>query len=108
MRQTGNQPTLSLSEPFAIRVEPKGFAFESTREVTLLEAARKSGIIFPSSCRNGTCRTCLCRMASGRIRYDIEWPGLSADEKFDGYILPCVAHAESNLVLEVPLAMTLK
>lgn len=97
-----------MNDLFLVVVEPKGFTFESTNAVPLLEAARNAGVILPSSCRNGTCRTCICRMASGRVRYDIEWPGLSVDEKCDGYILPCVAHAESNLVLDVPLAMTLK
>lgn len=28
-------------------------------------------------CRNGTCRTCLCHMSEGRVRYTIEWPGLA-------------------------------
>ena len=97
-----------MNDLFLVVVEPKSFAFESTNAVPLLEAARNAGVILPSSCRNGTCRTCICRMVSGRVRYDIEWPGLSADEKCDGYILPCVAHAESNLVIDVPLATKLK
>lgn len=42
----------------------------------------------------------MCRLKSGRVRYDIQWPGLSADEKKDGYILPCIAFAESDLVLD--------
>ena len=33
------------------------------------------------SCRNGTCRTCLCRLDSGQIAYEIEWPGLTREEK---------------------------
>ena len=107
-RPLNKSAPLPLSQSFQVKVEPKGFAFESTRDVALLAAARNNGIILPSSCRNGTCRTCLCRMLSGRVRYDIEWPGLSADEKFDGYILPCEAHAESNLVIEAPLAMRVK
>lgn len=97
-----------MNDVFLVVVEPKAYAFESTSAVPLLEAARNAGIVLPSSCRNGTCRTCICRMVSGRVRYDIEWPGLSADEKSDGYILPCVAHAESNLVIDVPLATALK
>ena len=97
-----------MSDVFLVMVEPKGLAFDASCAVSLLEAARNGGVILPSSCRNGTCRTCLCRMVSGRVRYDIAWPGLSADEKSDGYILPCVAYAESDLVLDVPLAISLK
>ena len=40
-------------------------------------------------------------MIEGRVRYRIDWPGLSAEEKADGLILPCVAVAESDLVIEV-------
>jgi ferredoxin len=52
-----------------------------------------------SSCRNGTCRTCICRLVIGRIEYEIEWPGLSAEEKRDGLVLPCVARPLTDVVL---------
>ena len=58
--------------------------------------------LLASSCRNGTCRTCMCHARCGQVVYRIEWPGLSADEKRDGFILPCVAYAASDLVLEMP------
>lgn len=41
------------------------------------------------------------KLTSGQIRYEIEWPGLSAEEKRDGHILPCVAYPMSDLVLEM-------
>ncbi len=88
------------SQNFSVWIESRGWKFEAPPSVSLLEAARLSKFVLPSSCRNGTCRTCMCRMKSGRVRYAIEWPGLSADEEKDGYILPCVAFAESDLVLE--------
>jgi len=44
----------------------------------------------------------MCHMSAGRVRYTIEWPGLSKEEKVEGFILPCVAVAESDLVIEVP------
>jgi ferredoxin len=62
-------------------------------------AAASAGIVLPSSCRNGTCRTCICQVRSGTARHLIEWPGLSAEEKREGYILACVAVATSDLVL---------
>jgi hypothetical protein len=33
------------------------------------------------------------------VTYRIEWPGLSGEEKQDGYMLPCVAYPQSDLVL---------
>ena len=85
---------------FAVVVEPSGRCFDAPVGVPLLRAAREAGLILPSSCRNGTCRACICRLVSGRVRYAIEWPGLSADEKAEGLILPCVAIAESALVIK--------
>ncbi len=66
---------------------------------SLLTSLEQGGIDWPSSCRNGTCRTCICQIVSGSVRYDIEWPGLSAEEKAEGYALPCVAIPCSDLVL---------
>jgi hypothetical protein len=39
------------------------------------------------------------------VSYTIEWPGVSREEKAEGLILPCVAVAASDLVIEVPDAM---
>ncbi|WP_322053468.1 2Fe-2S iron-sulfur cluster-binding protein [Paraburkholderia bannensis] len=85
-----------------VRVEPLGCEFEAPPELTLLEAASFAGVRLPRLCRNGTCRTCLCRIVSGEIRYTIEWPGLSREEKAEGYVLTCVAVACTDLVLDVP------
>ncbi|CAM5785201.1 2Fe-2S iron-sulfur cluster-binding protein [Rhizobacter fulvus] len=93
---------VELPPAFAVIVEPSGHRFDAPADVPLLRAAREAGLILPSSCRNGTCRACLCRLVSGRVRYTIEWPGVSADEKAEGFILPCVAIAESPLVIEAP------
>jgi ferredoxin len=87
-----------------IQFLPSGLACASIDGVSVLRSAEAAGISLPSSCRNGTCRTCLCRMASGSVRYLVEWPGLSSDEKKDGDILTCVAVPLSDLVLEAPAA----
>ena len=70
----------------------------------MLEAAEMSRVQLPSSCRNGTCRTCMCRLVSGDVTYTIEWPGLTPEEKTEGYVLPCVARPTSNVVLDQPEA----
>ena len=85
-----------------VRVEPLGRSFEASPELTLLEAAAFAGIRLPRMCRNGTCRTCLCRVVSGEARFTIEWPGLSREEKAEGYVLSCVTVACTDLVLDVP------
>ena len=85
---------------FTVKVEPAGLQYDVEGDLSLLEAAEMSRVQLPSSCRNGTCRTCMCRMLSGEVTYTIEWPGLTAEEKAQGYVLPCVARPVSNVVIE--------
>ncbi len=85
---------------FRARFEPGGTDFWVAEGQPLLHAAEQAGVPLPSSCRNGTCRTCMCRLLEGRIHYLIQWPGLLAEEKAEGWILPCVAHPLSDVVLE--------
>jgi ferredoxin len=84
---------------FELRIEPGGERLGASADQPLLISALDAGVRLPSSCRNGTCRTCVCRLVSGHITYRIEWPGLSAEEKRDGLVLPCVAHPLSDVVL---------
>ena len=82
----------------------QGWQFDTGAPATVLESAERAGVRLPSSCRNGTCRTCICLSTSGTVRYKVEWPGLSLDEKRVGYILPCVAIAETDLTISAPAA----
>ncbi|CAH0353035.1 2Fe-2S iron-sulfur cluster-binding protein [Aquabacterium sp. CECT 9606] len=88
-------------------IEPMGMHLPVSADQTLLASALAASIELPRSCRNGTCRTCLCRLVNGQVAYRIEWPGLSEEEKRDGYILPCVAYPLSDVVIEVPGAKRL-
>lgn len=90
----------SPTPPFFIgQTEPDGQQFDAWPEQPLLSSMESGGIDWPSSCRNGTCRTCFCKLESGTVHYQIEWPGLSAEEKAEGYVLPCVAYPRSDVVL---------
>lgn len=87
-----------------LRIEPGGWACEVAEGQSLMEAALAAGIDLPRSCRNGTCRACLCHLDSGQVRYRVEWPGLSPDEKDEGCVLPCVALPTGDVTLRVPSA----
>ncbi|MFJ9452357.1 2Fe-2S iron-sulfur cluster-binding protein [Herbaspirillum sp. NPDC101397] len=93
---------------YKVSLLPSGLEFEAGAGSSLLNAALRAQIRLPSSCRNGTCRTCLCVLKSGEISYQIDWPGLTKEEKAEGYLLPCVAVAESDLVIDAPDASSLK
>ena len=93
---------------FMLRIEPLGVELQIDATATLREAAQAGGVELPTSCRNGTCRACIAQLSRGQVRYRIEWPGLSADEKAEGFVLPCAAMATSDLVLQAPGARRLR
>lgn len=93
------------SEPSGAKVHrvwpsPDDTPFFAPAGQTLLQSALDAGIEMLSSCRNGTCRACIRQLERGQVSYRIAWPGLSTEEKNQGYILPCVAHPQSDLVLK--------
>ena len=104
--QTTPQPSKDGTDAvFTARVEPAGLMFEAPACLSLLEAAELAGVPglqLASSCRNGTCRTCICQLSSGQVTYRIEWPGLSFEEKREGFILPCVAYPMSDVAIKLP------
>ncbi|WP_310385794.1 2Fe-2S iron-sulfur cluster-binding protein [Roseateles sp.] len=91
-----------MAKRFQITLAGESTRFWATPELTLLRASLAGNGGLLSSCRNGTCRACRCKLLQGEISYLIEWPGLSAEEKADGWILPCVAQARSDLLLQRP------
>jgi NAD(P)H-flavin reductase/ferredoxin len=80
----------------AIAVKPKE---------TVLQAALRSGVDFPSSCRVGGCGTCKCKLREGRVK-ELTETGylLTADELDQGYILACQSVPETDLRIEVDLS----
>lgn len=86
-------------QQFRIFLAQSGEEFLCRADETILAAALRNGLVPANSCRNGSCRTCLCQVQHGQIAYTIEWPGVSFDEKIEGTILPCVAQPRSDLTL---------
>jgi ferredoxin len=110
MSDSDQTPVRSIHAPslrYTVRFEPGGRGFAVAADQPLLLAAEQAGLQLPSSCRNGTCRTCMCRVLSGHIRYRIQWPGLLPEEKAEGWILSCIAYAQSDLVLGWPASFRL-
>ncbi|MBI3711615.1 MAG: 2Fe-2S iron-sulfur cluster binding domain-containing protein, partial [Burkholderiales bacterium] len=61
---------------FRIRLIEADQQFFCDADQTIFAAALAHGLTMLSSCRNGTCRTCMCQLKSGQVRYQVEWPGL--------------------------------
>jgi ferredoxin len=84
---------------YTVRIADDGAQCDAWSNQPLLLSLEQGGLDWPSSCRNGTCRTCIAQLTGGTVRYEIDWPGLSAEEKAEGYVLPCVAFPCSDLTL---------
>ena len=77
---------------YQVEIAATGQRFAAPADRTLLQSAEAAGLVLASSCRNGTCRTCIGQLDAGVVRYAMQWPGLSAEEKAAGALLPCVAY----------------
>ena len=56
---------------FTALVQPEGQTFDAWTDRPLLLSAEQGGIDWPSSCRNGTCRTCIGKLEQGSVRYEL-------------------------------------
>ncbi|MDP2819776.1 MAG: 2Fe-2S iron-sulfur cluster-binding protein [Polaromonas sp.] len=64
--------TKTPSDPvFSARLLPDGEPFDAPASRPLLQSALQASIFLESACRNGTCRSCICRLASGLVSYSI-------------------------------------
>jgi ferredoxin-NADP reductase len=71
----------------------------ASSSATLLETAEASGIQMPYGCRQGQCGTCVTKLIAGQVQMDAE-DGLTAAQKAQGYILPCVSHAKGDVEID--------
>lgn len=83
---------------YLVTLYPTETQFEVQEGQTILEAALNNNICFPNRCQVGACAACLCRKIKGEVSYRLE-PVLTEREQQQGWIFPCQAYAESNLVL---------
>jgi NAD(P)H-flavin reductase/ferredoxin len=72
---------------------------------TLLQAALRSGVDFPNSCRVGGCGACKCKLVAGAVRELTETGYLLSEEELDqGTILACQSVPRGDVRIEVDLA----
>jgi len=77
---------------------PSNIEFEVLSGQTVLQAALNNNIGLPHRCQVGACAMCMCKKVSGEVIYDLE-PMLTEKEQQQGWMFPCLAYIESNLVL---------
>ncbi len=72
---------------------------------TVLQAALRSGIEFPNSCRVGGCATCKCRLVEGKVN-ELTETGyiLTGEELRAGTILACQSVPLTDIAIDVDLS----
>lgn len=68
---------------------------------TVLTALLDHGFEIPSSCRSGTCQTCLMKAVEGNIPAKAQ-SGLKDTLKAQGYFMACSCEPESSMTLVLP------
>lgn len=74
--------------------------FRCSENETLVEAARKSGIILEHSCLSGRCSSCKVKVDSGLSEPTTEEFSLNNKEREDGYILSCIRTPKSDMLIQ--------
>lgn len=75
-------------------------SFQCGENETLVEAARKSGIILEHSCLSGRCSSCKVKVEKGLSEPISEEFSLNEQEREDGFILSCVRTPKSEMLIE--------
>ena len=88
---------------FTVRLEPADVTFTARPDETLLQAARRAGIVLPHECGWGSCGTCKAVLVEGEVELLFpEAPAVSPRDARRGRIVACQAMARSDLVLKPP------
>lgn len=85
---------------YKITIASSKESFPADNEETILKSALKHGHNFPYGCRNGACGSCKGKLIEGKIHYQNDVTGISAQETREGYALFCQAVPESDVIIE--------
>lgn len=85
---------------FTVKNRRSGRRFEVEGDETILDAGLRNSIVFPYSCRGGTCGTCKARLLEGEIRYAHAPQALSEQEREQGNVLLCQAQPVSDVEID--------
>lgn len=93
-----------------LRKTPKQATINGERALTvppgqnLLQAALEAGLDWPHDCRVGSCGTCRCRLARGKIKALADFSYVLTPEQLDaGTILACQTQLKGDIEVEVEL-----
>ena len=92
---------MSSSKEFSITLRNRGNeVVAGRRDQTIIDSTEVAGHVLPIACRYGGCITCAAKLVSGRV-VQPNATALNRRQHKDGYILLCVAHPKTDVVIDV-------
>ena len=82
-----------------ITLDGKTVTVPLTPSETLLESARRGGLVPPYSCEAGNCGTCIATVTEGRVKMRLN-EVLDDDEIAEGLVLTCQGMPETTVVID--------
>ena len=92
------QPALHTGS-LTLKLSRSDLTFNISSDKTVLESAEKNGVLMPSGCRQGNCGTCATKLLSGNVQMEAA-EALNDQMRSQGFILPCVSRALSDVTLD--------
>jgi len=97
---SGEKHTALDTGSLILKLSRSGLAVNISSDETVLEGAEKNGVLLPSGCRQGNCGTCATKLVSGNVQVEAA-EALNDEMRSQGFILPCVSRALSDITLDV-------
>ncbi|WP_207003306.1 hybrid-cluster NAD(P)-dependent oxidoreductase [Trinickia mobilis] len=90
----------AVQDTVTVKLSKSSKTFTMSASETVLSAARKAGVVIPSSCSQGVCGTCKTKILDGTV--DMKHNGGIRDREVQkGFRLLCCSRPTSDLVLEL-------
>jgi len=94
-----DSPAAAGGGTVTIRLDGKTVTVPLNPSETLLESARRAGLVPPSSCEAGNCGTCIATVSEGKVTMRVN-EVLDDDEIADGLVLTCQGMPETTVVVD--------
>ena len=96
---SGEKHTAADTGSLILKLSRSDMAFNISSHETVLEGAEKNGVLMPSGCRQGNCGTCATKLVMGNVQMEAA-EALNDQMRSQGFILPCVSRALSDVTLD--------
>ncbi|CCE06181.1 vanillate O-demethylase oxidoreductase (Vanillate degradation ferredoxin-like protein) [Bradyrhizobium sp. STM 3843] len=99
-RFTAKAAAALLDKVFEVKIASTGATFKIPGDKSVTAYLEENGVKIATSCEQGMCGTCKTKVVEGEVEHRDK--RLSADQRAQGYFLPCVSRAKGDtLVLDL-------